>query len=96
MPRLLPLLVLCSLQQQVGTAAASRSTAAAADDFSVNVDYGAFLERSDPVWEWDGTEDKPPPFGWWSMGFTGNGLLVRPPPQSRHCVPQSEDCHQDL
>ena len=31
--------------------------------------------RSDPVWQWDKTPSAPPPDGWWSMGFTGNGML---------------------
>ena len=26
-------------------------------------------------WEWDGSDTSPVPTGWWSMGFTGNGLL---------------------
>jgi hypothetical protein len=74
MVRLLALLLaLCSAQ-------CSSSSSMPADEFSVDVDYGAFLERSDLVWVWDGTDENPVPNGWWSMGFTGNGLLVRSPP----------------
>ena len=52
-----------------------KNGAGASNDFSVDVDYASFLARSDLVWDWDGTDTKPVPYGWWSMGFTGNGLL---------------------
>jgi alpha-L-fucosidase 2 len=51
------------------------TASAAAAPTRVSVDYAAFLARSDLVWSWDGSGKRPVPFGWWGMGFTGNGLL---------------------
>lgn len=52
------------------------NTIASGPRLNVTVDYAAFLARSDLVWEWDGTPNHPPPNGWWTMGFTGNGNMV--------------------
>ena len=43
-----------------------------------SIDYGSFLGRLDPVWKWESDKSSaaPPPDGWWSMGFTGNGMLA--------------------
>ena len=55
--------------------ALSTFTAAGLDiGIDVDIDYGTFLNRSDLVWEWDGTAHAPVPNGWWGMAFTGNGL----------------------
>ena len=58
---------------------------------NITVDYAAFLARSDLVWEWDGTPNHPPPNGWWTMGFTGNGNMV-----SRATQPHCLNCVHNL
>lgn len=68
--------LLLLLSWSAAGAPAAAAAAAAPLALDANINYASFLGRADPVWRWSAKATEPPPAGWWSMGFTGNGMLA--------------------